>query len=57
MLSVVAGIPVALGPPLSIGGIVSGVGGVLIAVLGGVLGFLLLLAGISWMVVQRRRTA
>ncbi len=52
-----AGSPVALGPPVSIGGIFSGIGGVLLAVLGGILGFLLLLAGIIWMVVQRRRTA
>ncbi|GAB4094855.1 hypothetical protein GCM10028787_03300 [Brachybacterium horti] len=42
---------------MSIGGIFSGIGGVLLAVLGGILGFLLLLASIIWMVVQRGRTA
>ncbi|QCR53281.1 hypothetical protein C1N80_06595 [Brachybacterium sp. SGAir0954] len=57
VLSLVAGSPVALGPPVSIGGIFSGIDGVLLAVLGGILGFLLLLASIIRMVVQRRRTA
>ena len=51
------GAPVALGPPVSIGGIFGGIGGVLLAVFGGLLGFLILLGGIIWMVVQRRRTA
>lgn len=63
MTAAYPGAPTALAAPspsdrrCPSGAIVSGIGGVLLAVLGGILGFLLLLAGIIWMVVQRRRTA
>src|SRR5699024_5563188 len=46
--------PVAVGPPVSIGGIFAGLGGILLAVLGGALGFLLLLLGVILLIVRKR---
>lgn len=47
--------PIAVGPPLSIGSIFAGVGGVLLAVFGGALGFLLLAVGVILLIVGRRK--
>lgn len=47
--------PVAVGPPLSIGGIFGAIGGVLLGIFGGILGFLLLLAGLIWWLVTRKK--
>src|SRR5699024_3781412 len=41
-----AGMPVAVGPPVSVGGILGAVGGILFAIGGGFLGFVLLAIGI-----------
>lgn len=49
--------PIAVGPPVSIGGIFAGVGGILLAVFGGALGFLLLLIGVILVIVRKKRTA
>lgn len=46
---------VAVGPPVSIGGIFGAIGGVLLGILGGILGFLLLLAGLIWWLVTRKK--
>lgn len=46
--------PVAVGPPVSIGGIFAGLGGILLAVFGGALGFLLLLLGVILLIVRKR---
>lgn len=46
---------VRVGPPVSIGGILLGVGGIFALIGGGILGFLLLIGGIIWMVVARRK--
>ena len=48
--------PVAVGPPVSIGGIFTGVGGILIAVLGGALGLGLMILGLILLLVQRSRS-
>lgn len=44
---------IAMGPPVSVGGILAGVGGILTAVFGGGLGLLLLVAGLIWHFVSR----
>lgn len=46
--------PIAVGPPVSIGGIFAGLGGILLAIGGGALGFLLLLIGVIWLIVRKR---
>lgn len=46
---------VAVGPPLSLGGIFGAIGGVLLGIGGGILGFLLLLAGLIWWLVTRKK--
>ena len=48
---------VAVGPPVSIGGILGAIGGILLGIGGGILGFLLLLAGLIWWFVTRNKTA
>lgn len=50
-----AGTPVAVGPPVSIGGIFGAVGGILLAVGGGFLGFVLLAIGVILLIVRKRR--
>src|SRR5690625_5677803 len=51
-----AGMPVAVGPPVSIGGILGAVGGVLFAIGGGFLGFVLLAIGIVLWLLNRKKT-
>lgn len=51
------GTPVAVGPPVSIGGIFGAIGGLLFAVGGGFLGFVLLAIGIILWLVNRNKTA
>ena len=46
---------VAVGPPVSLGGIFGAIGGVLLGIGGGILGFLLLLAGLIWWLVTRKK--
>lgn len=50
------GTPVAVGPPVSIGGIFAGIGGVLMGVFGGMLGFLLLIVGVILHFVSKKKT-
>ncbi|MGO1977387.1 hypothetical protein [Brachybacterium tyrofermentans] len=50
-----AGTPVAVGPPVSLGGIFGAVGGILLAVGGGFLGFVLLAIGVILLIVRKRR--
>lgn len=45
---------VAVGPPVSIGGIFAGLGGILLAIGGGALGFLLLVIGVILVIVRKR---
>lgn len=52
-----AGTPVAVGPPVSIGGIFGAVGGILLAVGGGFLGFVLLAIGVILLIVRKRRVS
>src|SRR5699024_2257670 len=52
-----AGMPVAVGPPVSIGGILGAVGGILFAIGGGFLGFVLLAIGIVLWLLNRKKTA
>ena len=47
--------PIAVGPPVSIGGIFAGIGGVLLAIVGGTLGFVLLALGVILLIVRKRR--
>lgn len=47
--------PIAVGPPVSIGGIFAGIGGVLLAIGGGTLGFVLLALGVILLIVRKRR--
>ncbi|MGO1896637.1 MAG: hypothetical protein ACTH1O_12460 [Brachybacterium sp.] len=47
--------PIAVGPPVSIGGVFAGVGGVLLAIGGGALGFLLLAIGVILLIVRKRK--
>ena len=47
--------PIAVGPPLSVGGIFAGVGGILLAIVGGALGLLLLAIGVILLIVRRSR--
>lgn len=49
------GTPVAIGPPVSIGGIFGAIGGVLIAVGGGFLGVVLLAIGVILVILNKRR--
>ncbi|MCT1999181.1 hypothetical protein M3C58_13465 [Brachybacterium muris] len=46
---------VAVGPPVSLGGIFGAIGGILLGIFGGILGFLLLLAGLIWWLVARKK--
>ncbi|WP_394215409.1 hypothetical protein [Brachybacterium vulturis] len=46
--------PIAVGPPVSLGGIFAGLGGILLAIGGGALGFLLLVIGVIWLIVRKR---
>ena len=46
--------PIAVGPPVSVGGIFAGLGGILLAIGGGALGFLLLLIGVILLIVRKR---
>lgn len=48
------GTPVAVGPPVSIGGIFGAVGGVLLGLAGGFVGFVLLLIGVILLIVRKR---
>ncbi|APX32832.1 hypothetical protein BH708_08990 [Brachybacterium sp. P6-10-X1] len=48
------GTPVAVGPPVSIGGIFGAVGGVLLGVGGGFVGFVLLAIGVILLIMRRR---
>lgn len=48
--------PIAVGPPVSIGAIFTGLGGILLAIGGGALGLLLLVIGVI-LVLVRKRTA
>lgn len=52
-----AGTPVALGPPVSIGGIFGTIGGIAVAVGGALLGGLLVLIGGIWLIVRRSKTS
>lgn len=52
-----AGTPVAVGPPVSIGGIFGAVGGILLGVAGGFVGFVLLVIGVVLLIVRKRATA
>lgn len=45
---------IAVGPPVSIGGIFAGLGGIFLAIGGGALGFLLLVIGVILVVVRKR---
>ncbi|WP_193106470.1 hypothetical protein [Brachybacterium sp. FME24] len=49
-----AGTPVAVGPPVSIGGIFGAVGGILLGLGGGFLGFVLLATGVILLIVRKR---
>ncbi|WP_114853652.1 hypothetical protein [Brachybacterium sp. YJGR34] len=49
------GTPIAVGPPVSIGGIFAGVGGILIGVFGGIIGAVLLALGIILKIVGRKK--
>lgn len=46
--------PIAVGPPVSIGGIFAGLGGIALAVFGGALGFLLLVIGVILLIMRKR---
>ncbi|MFC7464371.1 hypothetical protein [Brachybacterium sp. GCM10030252] len=48
------GTPVAVGPPVSIGGIFGAVGGVLLGLGGGFLGFVLVVIGVILLIIRRR---
>lgn len=48
------GTPVAVGPPVSIGGIFGAVGGILLGVGGGFVGFVLLVIGVILLIVRKR---
>ena len=52
-----AGTAVAVGPPVSIGGVFGAVGGILFAIGGGFLGFVLLAIGIVLWLLNRNKTA
>ena len=52
-----AGTAVAVGPPVSIGGVFGAVGGILFAIGGGFLGFVLLAIGIVLWLLSRKKTA
>lgn len=47
--------PIAVGPPISVGGIFAGLGGIFLAIFGGALGFLLLAIGVILLIVRRSR--
>lgn len=47
--------PIAVGPPISVGGIFAGLGGILLAIVGGALGLLLLAIGVILLIVRRSR--
>lgn len=49
------GLPIAVGPPVSILGIFAGIGGILLALGGGFLGFVLLALGVILLLVRRSR--
>lgn len=51
-----AGDTIAVGPPVSVGGILAGVGGILSAVFGGGFGLLLFLIGLIWFFVGRKKS-
>lgn len=46
--------PIAVGPPISVGGIFAGLGGIFLAIGGGALGFLLLVLGVILLIVRKR---
>ncbi|ASK65292.1 hypothetical protein CFK39_04975 [Brachybacterium avium] len=46
--------PIAVGPPVSIGGIFAGLGGIALAIFGGALGLLLLVIGVVLLIVRKR---
>lgn len=48
------GTPVAVGPPVSIGGIFGAVGGILLGLAGGFVGFVLLVIGVILLIVRKR---
>lgn len=50
-----AGTPVAVGPPVSLGGVFGAIGGILLAVGGGFLGLVLLAIGVILLIVRKRR--
>lgn len=53
-----AGTPVAVGPPVSIGGIFSAVGGIFVGIGGGFIGFVVLVIGlVLWLVGRNKQTA
>jgi len=47
--------PIAVDPPISIGGIFAGLGGILLAVFGGALGLLLLAIGVILVLLRKRK--
>ena len=47
--------PIAVGPPVPVGGIFASIGGILLAIGGGTLGFLLLLIGVILVIVRKRK--
>lgn len=49
------GTPIAVGPPVSIGGIFAGIGGIFLGIGGGALGFLLLAIGVVLLIMRRSR--
>ncbi|WP_422115461.1 hypothetical protein [Brachybacterium sp. UNK5269] len=49
------GLPIAVGPPVSILGIFAGIGGILLALGGGFLGFVLLALGVILLLVRRSK--
>lgn len=51
-----SGDTIAVGPPVSVGGILAGVGGILSAVFGGGFGLLLFLIGLIWFFVGRKKS-
>lgn len=48
---------VAVGPPVSVGGILGAVGGILGGLLGAFLGFVILLVGVIMVIIRRRKAA
>ncbi|MGO1600484.1 MAG: hypothetical protein ACTHX0_12745 [Brachybacterium sp.] len=46
--------PIAVGPPVSMGGVLVGIGGIFVAIAGGGLGFLLLVLGVILLIVRKR---